>query len=67
MAFQAGTYGLKFCLDFLKLSLKIEKLISFMGIYVFSIGAQEQKLCPISSKHGRRGSKKNLQKFEFFF
>jgi len=34
------------------------------NIYFFnSFGARKQKLCP---KQGERGSKKNLQKFEFF-
>jgi len=65
MGFWAGTYGLIFCYDFLKLFWKIEKLIIFMGIYIFSISAQKQKLCP--NKLKTRGSKKNSQNLDFFF
>jgi len=35
MGFRAGTYRLNFFYDFWKLSLNIEKHISFMGIYIF--------------------------------
>jgi len=34
-----------------------------MGIYIFSIGAEEQKLCPNSSKHGREATK--IIEFDF--
>jgi len=58
--FRPCTYGLNFCYDFLKLFLKIKKLISFMGIQFFSIGAQEQKLCPNKLKTKERGQQKNI-------
>jgi len=35
MRFWAGTSGLNFCPDFLKLFLKLEKLINFVEIYIF--------------------------------
>jgi len=35
MGFWAGTYGLKFHIDFLKLFLKIGKMVNFVGIYIF--------------------------------
>jgi len=69
MGFWAGTYGLNFCHDFVKLFLNIEKMIIFMGnIILFSIGAQEQKLCPNKLKTGERErerQQKNNSKFEF--
>jgi len=48
MGFQASTYGMIFGHDVLNFFGKIEKLIIFIRIYrvIFSIGAQEQKICP---------------------
>jgi len=43
---------LNFCNTIFKLFLQIEKLISLIGIYIFSIGAREQKLCPNNLKIG---------------
>jgi len=72
MGFQASTYGLNFCPDFLELFLKIEKFISFVGILFFSQSVLRNKsYAQINSKQGRVGSKRNLQNFElllnFFF
>jgi len=61
MGFWAGTYGLISCHDFLKLFLKIEKQISFMGIYFVSIDPQEQKLCPNKIKTKERGQQKRFE------
>jgi len=70
MGFWAGTYGLNFCHDFLKLYLKIEKQISFMGIYMFFQTVSGNKsYAQISSKQGRGGRKKKIYLFinlEFF-
>jgi len=53
-----GTYRLNFCYDFLKHLLKIEKVISFMGIYIFFQFVPENKsYAQISSKKERRSHK----------
>jgi len=63
MRFREGTYGLKFCPNFLKHFLKIEKLISFMGIYIFfSFGDREQQLCPNKLKREEREQQKKFAK-----
>jgi len=63
MQFRVGTYGLNFCPDFLKLFLKIEKLISFVRIYIFSLSVYGNKSYDqISLNQGRGGNKKNLLK-----
>jgi len=62
MRFWAGTYGLKFCPNFLKLFSKIKKLISFVGILFFSFGAREQQLCPYNFKKGEKGQPKKICK-----
>jgi len=68
MRFWAHTYRLNFGPDFLKLFLKIEKLISFVGILLFfSFGAREQKLCPNKVKIGERGQHKKICKNLNFF
>jgi len=71
MTFWAGTYGLNFYHDFVKLLLKIEKLINFVGIQFFSINVLKQKLCPNKLKTRERGQQKQICKnlnffFEFF-
>jgi len=63
MGFQASTYNINFCPNFLKLFMKIEKVISFMSIYFFLIGAWEQKLCPNKLKTGETGQQKKFTKF----
>jgi len=42
--------------------LKIEKLISFVGVLLFLISAREQKLCPNKLKTGERGQQKKFAK-----
>jgi len=66
-----GNLGMYLRADFLKLFLNIEKMISFVGINIFSIGAREQKLCPNKFKTREKRQQKKIAKiwifsFEFF-
>jgi len=63
MRFWASTYGLSFCPDFSKLFLKIEKIISFMGIYIFQSVPGNKSYAQVSSKQGRGGSRNIFAKF----
>jgi len=68
MGFRGGTYRLNFCYDFLKLFLKIEKLISFVGMYIFFQSVPKNKnYTQISSKQRRRATKKICKNLNFFF
>jgi len=61
MGFRVGTYGLNFCHYFLKLFLKIEKLISFMGIKFFFNRCPGTKVMAPKLKIGDGGQQKNIQ------
>jgi len=57
-----STYGLKFFPDFFKFILKIEKLISFVGISIFFQSVPGNKsYVHISSKQERGGSQKKFE------
>jgi len=66
MGLRAGTYGLNFCYDFWKLFLKIETDKLCGNVYFFQLVPKNKSYAQISSKQGRGGSKKKLQKFEYF-
>jgi len=55
-----------FCHDFFETFFEDRKLISSMGYYYFSIGVQEQKLCPYKFKIGESGQQKQNSKFEYY-
>jgi len=61
MGFQASIYGLNFCHYFLNFLFKIEKKILSSYEFFFSIGDQEQKLCPNKLKTRKGGNKKKLK------
>jgi len=63
-----GTYRLNFFPDFLKLFFKTEKLISFVGIYIFfQLVPRNKSYAQIRSKQGREGSKINFVRIWIFF
>jgi len=70
MGFWAGTYGCNFCHDFFNLLLKIEKLIIFVGIYIFFQSVPGNKsYAQSNSKQRRGGNKKKIEfkkRIEFF-
>jgi len=67
MEFWVGTYGLNCYHDFLKLFWRLKNKSASWKYYFFSIGAQEQKLCPNKLKTRERGQQKKNWNFEVFF